>query len=55
MSGEGTAAYPSDMTDEKWEFVLQYLLLCREDSAQRRQDFRRVFNGVVILFDSVGW
>ena len=41
--GEG---YPSDVSDEEWWFVLPYLLLCREDSAQRRHDLRAVFNGV---------
>ncbi len=40
------AGYPSDVTDEEWEFVLPYLLLCREDSPQRKHDLRRVFNGV---------
>ena len=46
MPGEVSEPYPSDVTDEEWEFVLPYLLLCREDSAQRRHDLRRVFNGV---------
>lgn len=38
--------YPSDVSDEEWEFVLPYLLLCREDSAQREHDVREVFNGL---------
>ena len=38
--------YPSDVSDEEWWFVLPYLLLCREDSGQRRYDVRAVFNGV---------
>ena len=47
MSKSASAAgYPSDVTDEEWEFVLPYLLLCRENSAQRRHDLRQVFNGV---------
>jgi transposase len=38
--------YPSDVTDEEWEFVLPYLLLCREDSVHREHDLREVFNAV---------
>lgn len=38
--------YTSDVTDEEWEFVLPYLLLCREDSLQREHALREVFNGV---------
>jgi len=40
------AGYPSDVTDEEWEFVLPYLLLCREDSPQKEYALRAVFNGV---------
>jgi len=39
-------AYPSDVPDEEWEFVLPYLLLCREDSGHREHDLREVLNGV---------
>jgi len=46
MSSKSSSGYPSDVTDEEWEFVLPYLLLCREDSAQRKHDLRRAFNGV---------
>jgi hypothetical protein len=35
-------AYPSDVSDEEWAFVL----LCREDSLQRKHDLRAVFNAV---------
>ena len=45
MPGE-VSGYPSDVTDEEWAFVLPYLLLCREDSARRRHDLRRVSHGV---------
>ena len=38
--------YPSDVTDEEWEFVVPYLLLCRESSPQREYELRAVFNGV---------
>ena len=44
--GQVRKAYPSDVSDEEWEFVLPYLLLCREDSPQREHDLREVFNGV---------
>lgn len=43
MAGEG---YPSDVTDEECAFVLPYLLLCREDSPQRKHDLRTVFDAV---------
>ncbi len=32
--------YLSDVTEEKWEFVLPYLVLCREDSPHCRHDLR---------------
>ena len=37
-------AYPSDVTDEEWVFVLPYLLLSREDSGSRTHDLRAVFD-----------
>jgi transposase len=46
MSAKVALGYPSDVTDAEWEFVLPYLLLCREDSPQRGHDLRPVFNGV---------
>ncbi len=46
MSKPARAGYPSDVRDEEWEFVLPYLLLWREDAAQRQHDLRLVFNGV---------
>jgi transposase len=46
MGDQGVEGYPSDVTDEEWAFVLPYLLLCREDSAQRKHDLRTVFNAV---------
>lgn len=39
-------AYPSDVSDEEWEFVLPYLLLSREDSRSRQHSLRELFNGV---------
>jgi transposase len=46
MGNKERAEYPSDVTDEEWAFVLPYLLLCREDSPQRRHELRAVFNAV---------
>ncbi len=40
------ASYPSDVSDEEWEFVLPYLLLSREDSRSRQHSLRELFNGV---------
>ena len=39
-------AYPSDVSDEEWAFVLPYLLLMREDAPQREHSLREVFNGL---------
>jgi len=38
--------YPTDVSDEDWEFLAPYLALVREDSPQRVHDLRRVFNAV---------
>lgn len=47
MTGKGPEPYPSDVTDEEWAFVLPYLLLCREDSPQRRHDLHGVQRGAL--------
>src|SRR5687768_4681085 len=39
-------AYPSDVSDEEWEFVAPYLALVREDAPQRDHDLREVLNGL---------
>jgi len=39
-------AYPTDVSDEEWAFVLPYLTLCREDAPQRKHELREVFNAV---------
>ena len=36
--------YPSDVSDEEWEFVTPYLTLIREDAAQRVHALRDVFD-----------
>lgn len=38
--------YPSDVTDEEWEFVLPYLTLMTPDAPQRQHDLREVFNAM---------
>jgi transposase len=38
--------YPSDVSDEEWEFVAPYLALVREDAPQRDHDLREVLNGL---------
>ena|ERR1700722_13898618 len=38
--------YPSDVTDEEWDFVVPYLTLMTEDAPQREHDLREVFNGM---------
>jgi len=36
--------YPSDVSDEEWQFVAPYLALVRADAPQRRHELREVFN-----------
>ena len=38
--------YPSDVSDEEWDFVLPYLTLMKLDAPQREHDLREVFNGM---------
>ena len=38
-------AYPSDVSDADWAFLLPYLTLMREDAPQRDHSLREVFNG----------
>jgi transposase len=38
--------YPSDVSDEEWEFVAPYLRLLPQTAAQRRHELREVFNAV---------
>jgi transposase len=38
--------YPSDVSDDEWDFVRPYLLLMTEDAPQRDHDLREVFNGL---------
>jgi transposase len=38
--------YPSDVSDEEWEFVAPYLSLLSQTAAQRRHELREGFNAV---------
>jgi transposase len=38
--------YPSDITDEEWEFCMPYLTLMKEDAPQREYPLRELFNGL---------
>jgi transposase len=38
--------YPSDVSDEEWEYVAPYLALVREDAPQRDHDLREMLNGL---------
>ncbi len=42
-------AYPSDVRDEEWAFVVPYLTLLSLDAAQRQHDLREVFNALRLL------
>ena len=39
-------AYPSDVSDAEWEFLLPYLTLMREDAPQRDHSLRDLFNAL---------
>ncbi len=38
--------YPSDVSDEEWDFVMPYLTLMTLDAPQRSHDLREVFNAL---------
>ena len=38
--------YPSDVSDEEWNFVAPYLALIDEQAPQRRHSLREVFNAL---------
>ena len=42
----GRKVYPTDVSDEKWAFVVTYLTLIREDAGQRVRALRDVFDAV---------
>ncbi len=38
--------YPSDVSDDEWEFVTPYLTLISEDAPQRVYPLRELLNGL---------
>jgi transposase len=38
--------YPSDVSDDEWNFCVTYLTLMREDAPQREYSLRELFNGL---------
>jgi transposase len=46
MKTEERKAYPSDVSDEEWMFVIPYLTLMTEEAPQREHSLREVFNGL---------
>lgn len=46
--------YPSDVSDEQWEFVAPYLCLMKENAPQRQYSLREVFNALRYLVRSGG-
>jgi transposase len=39
-------SYPSDVSDEEWEFCVPYLTLMKEDAPQREYSLRELFNAL---------
>lgn len=42
-------AYPTDVSDGEWEFMLPYLTLMTLEAPQRKHDLREIFNGLRYL------
>lgn len=48
--------YPTDVSDDEWDFVAPYLTLMREDAPQREHSLREVFNGLrYIVRGGISW
>jgi transposase len=45
-AGANRKPYPSDVSEEEWEFVAPYLCLMKEDAPQRKHTLREVFNAL---------
>jgi transposase len=41
--------YPSDVSDEEWNFIAPYLALVPENAGQRTHEVREVFNAIRYL------
>ena len=39
-------AYPSDVSDDEWNFCVAYLTLMKDDAPQREHSLRELFNGL---------
>src|SRR6185503_8022275 len=46
---EKRKGYPSDVSDEEWNFCVSYLTLMKEDAPQREHSLRAVFNALRYL------
>ena len=46
---EKRKGYPSDVSDEEWNFCVNYLTLMKEDAPQREHSLRSVFNALRYL------
>jgi transposase len=56
MNTTRKSAYPSDVTDQQWEFLLPYLTLMTEDAPQRQYPVRDVFNAVrYVIRTGIQW
>lgn len=42
----GKTGYPTDVSDEEWEFCAPYLCLMQEDAPQRHHPLRAIFNAL---------
>lgn len=48
--------YPTDVSNDEWDFVAPYLTLMREDAPQREHSLREVFNGLrYIVRGGISW
>jgi transposase len=47
MSETSRKAYPSDVKEDEWTFILPYLLLMKEDAPQREYSLREVFHALL--------
>jgi transposase len=48
--------YPSGISDEEWALIAPYLVLLREDAAQRLYSLRELFNGLrYVIQHGIPW
>ena len=56
MNTTRKSSYPSDVTDEQWEFLLPYLTLMKEDAPQREYSLRDLFDAIrYVVRTGVQW